>query len=143
MQEKYVYSRGICVILGIIFFVYGLYLIQSVEAYAAINIPLSKFPMTISNDAVVTYQFGLISEISGGFLFIIGTCLLMIEGFMLDKRTTSKSSVVSLRTNDEKSEVARVYYTAKKKPSTQNKKKKSVKNNTPQRYGDLGEPTDR
>ena len=113
--------------IGNSFFVYGLYLIQSVEAYGAINIPLSKFPMTISDDAIATYQLGQIGEIFGGFLFIIGMCSLIVEGFILDKRTIPKSSPVSLKTNDVKGEVARVYYTAEKKPSKQNKKKSTKK----------------
>jgi hypothetical protein len=134
MREKYVYIGLIFAILGIVFFVYGIYLIQSVEAYNAVNIPLSKFPMTISDDVIATYQLGQIGEILGGFLFIIGMCSLIVEGFILNKRTIPNSSPVSLRTNDAKGEVARVYYTAEKKPSKQKKKKKSTKKDSPKEY---------
>ena len=142
MREKSIYIGLAFAILGIVFFVYGIYLIQSVEAYDAVNIPLSKFPLTISDDAIATYQLGQIGEILGGFLFIIGMCSLIVQGFILDKRTIPKSSAVSLRTNDAKGEVARVYYTAEKKPSTQKKKKKVTKKNSPKEYKDGGEPTD-
>ena len=141
MREKYVYIGLIFAILGIVFFVYGIYLIQSVEAYDAINIPLSKFPMTIGDDVIATYQLGQIGEILGGFLFIIGMCLLIIEGFILDKRTIPKSSPVSLKTNDGKGAVARVYYTAEKKPSKQKKKKKLTKKDSPKEHEDVGDLT--
>jgi hypothetical protein len=142
MREKYVYMGLTFAILGIIFFVYGIYMIQSVEAYDAVNIPLSKFPMTISDDAVATYQLGQIGEILGGFLFIIGMCSLIVEGLILDKKTISKSSPVSLKTIHEKDEVARVYYTAEKKPSKQKKKKKLTKKDSPKKYEKVGELTD-
>jgi hypothetical protein len=142
MREKYVYMGLTFAILGIIFFVYGIYMIQSVEAYDAVNIPLSKFPMTISDDAVATYQLGQIGEILGGFLFIIGMCSLIVEGLILDKKTISKSSPVSLKTIHEKDEVARVYYTAEKKPSKQKKKKKLTKKDSPKKYEEVGELTD-
>jgi hypothetical protein len=138
MREKHVYIGLAFAILGIVFFVYGIYLIQSVEAYNAVNIPLSKFPMTISDDAIATYQLGQIGEILGGFLFIIGMCSLIVEGLILDKRTIPKSSPVSLRTNDAKGEIARVYYTTEKKPSKQKKKKKSTKKDTPKEYEETG-----
>jgi uncharacterized membrane protein len=141
MREKYVYIGLIFAILGIVFFVYGIYLIQSVEAYDAINIPLSKFPMTISDDAIATYQLGQIGEILGGFLFIIGLCSLIVEGFILDKRTILKSSPVSLKTNDAKGAVARVYYTAEKKPSKQKKKKNLTKKDSPKEHEDAGDLT--
>jgi len=137
MREKYVYIGLAFAILGIVFFVYGMYLIQSVEAYDAINIPLSKFPMTISDDALATYQLGQIGEILGGFLFIIGMCSLIVEGFILDKKTILKSAPVSLRTNDTKGEVARVYYTAEKKPSKQKKKKKLTKKDSSKEYKEV------
>jgi len=90
--------------------------------------------MTISDDAIATFQLGQIGEILGGFLFIIGMCSLIVEGFILNKRTIPNSSPVSLRTNDAKGEVARVYYTAEKKPSKQKKKKKSTKKDSPKEY---------
>jgi len=130
MREKYVYIGLTFAILGIVFFVYGMYLIQSVEAYDTINIPLSKFPMTISVDAVATYQLGQIGEILGGFLFIVGMCSLIVEGFILDKRTILKSSAVSLKTNDTKDKVARVYYTAEKKKSNKKRRKNQQKRYT-------------
>ena len=138
MREKYVYIGLIFAILGIVFFVYGIYLIQSVEAYNAINIPLSKFPMTISDDVIATYQLGQIGEILGGFLFIIGMCSLIVEGLILDKRTKPKSSPVSLKTIPKKGEVARVYYTAEKKSSKQKKKKKLTKKESPKDYEEIG-----
>ena len=141
MHKKYVYIGLIFAILGIVFFVYGIYLIQSVEAYNAINIPLSKFPMTISDDVIATYQLGQIGEILGGLLFIIGMCLLIIEGFILDKRIIPKSSPVSLKTNDAKGAVARVYYTAEKKPLKQKKKKKLTKKDSPKEHEDVGDLT--
>ena len=142
MREKYVYIGLTFAILGIVFFVYGIYMIQSVEAYDAVNIPLNKFPMTISDDAIATYQLGQIGEILGGFLFIIGMCSLIVEDLILDKKTIPKSSPVSLRTIHEKDEVARVYYTAKKKPSKQKKKKKLTKKDSPKKYEKVGELTD-
>jgi len=141
MREKYVYVGLIFAISGIVFFIYGIYLIQSVEAYDAINLPLSKFPLTIRDDAIATYQLGQIGEILGGFLFIIGMCSLIVEGFILDKRTIPKSSSVSLRTNDEKGKIARVYYTAEKKPSKQKKKKKTTKKDSPKEYNEVGDLT--
>jgi hypothetical protein len=138
MREKYVYIGLAFAILGIVFFVYGMYLIQSVEAYDAVNIPLSKFPMTISDDALATYQLGQIGEILGGFLFIIGMCSLIVEGFILDKKTILKSAPASLRTNDAKGEVARVYYTTVKKPSKQKKKKKVTKKDSSKEYEEVG-----
>ena len=68
-------------------------------------------------------------------------CSLIVEGLILDKRTMPKSLPVSLRTNDAKSEVARVYYTAEKKPSKQKKKKKSTKKDSPKKYEEVGELT--
>lgn len=141
MHKKYVYIGLIFAILGIVFFVYGIYLIQSVEAYNAINIPLSKFPMTISDDVIATYQLGQIGEILGGLLFIIGMCLLIIEAFILDKRIIPKSSPVSLKTNDAKGAVARVYYTAEKKPLKQKKKKNLTKKDSPKEHKDVGDLT--
>ena len=137
MREKYVYIGLTFTILGIVFFIYGIYLIQSAEAYNALNIPLSKFPMTISDDAIATYQLGQIGEILGGFLFIIGMCSLIVEGLILDKRIISKSSPDSLRTIHAKGEVARVYYAAEKKPSKQKKKEKSTKKDSPKEYEEV------
>ena len=134
MREKYVYIGLTFAILGIVFFVYGIYLIQSVEAYNAVNIPLSRFPMTISDDAIATYQLGQIGEILGGFLFIIGMCSLIVESLILDKRTILKSSPVSLGTSYPKGDVARVYYTAEKKPSKQKKKQRSTKKDSSKEY---------
>jgi hypothetical protein len=140
MREKYVYIGLISAILGIVFFVYGLYLIQSVEAYNTINTPLSKYPLTISDDPIATYQLGQIGEILGGFLFLIGMSSLIIKGFIQDKRTISKDSSVSLKTNNAKGETAGVYYMAEKKPSKQ-KKKKSTKKDTSKEYEEIGERT--
>lgn len=143
MREKYVYIGLTCAIVGIILFIFGIYLIQSVEAYDTINLPLSNFPMTISDNPIASYQLGQISEIVGGLFFIVGICSLVVEGFILDKRTHSKSSPVSLSLNDTKGDVARVYYTADKKSSKQKKKKNSTKNNSPQKYKEVGESTGR
>ena len=140
MREKYVYIGLISAILGIVFFVYGLYLIQSVEAYTTINSPLNKYPLTISDDPIATYQLGQIGEILGGFLFIIGMSSLIVKGLILDKRTVSKDSPVPLKTNNAKAETAKVYYMAEKKPSKQ-KKKKSTKKDAPKEYEEIGKHT--
>jgi hypothetical protein len=65
-------------------------------------------------------------------------CSLIIEGFILDKRTISKSSTIFLSSNNAKGEVARVDFTAEKKSSKQKKKKKSIKKDSPKEYEKTG-----
>jgi hypothetical protein len=115
-------------------------LIQSVEAYTTIKSPLNKYPLTISDDPLATYQLGQIGEILGGLLFIIGMSSLIVKVFILDKRTISKDSSVSFTTNNPKGKTARVYYMAEKKPSKQ-KKNKSIKKDAPKEYEEIEERT--
>jgi hypothetical protein len=69
-------------------------------------------------------------------------CSLIVESLILDKRTILKSSSVSLGTSYPKGDVARVYYTAEKKPSKQKKKKKVTKKDSPKENEELGKLTD-
>ena len=89
MRKKYVIAGIVVVVIGLVVALYGIYLVQSVEAY------YSDINMTISHDANLTYQIGQIAEISGVLLFLIGMCLIIVWGIIPYKKTISKSSTVS------------------------------------------------
>jgi uncharacterized membrane protein len=89
MRKTYVIAGIVVVIIGLVVALYGIYLVQSVEAY------YPDINMTISHDANLTYQIGQIAEISGVLLFLIGMCLIIVWGIIPYKKTIPKSSTVS------------------------------------------------
>jgi len=92
MRKEYVIAGIVVVIIGLVLGVYGIYLMQSIEA----NIPESEFfNMTISHDTNLNYQLGQIAKISGILLFLIGMSLIIIWGIIPHKTTIPKSSTVS------------------------------------------------
>jgi len=116
MRKKYVIAGIVVVVIGLVVALYGIYLVQSVEAY------YSDINMTISHDANLTYQIGQIAEISGVLLFLIGMCLIIVWGIIPYKKTIPKSSTVSydealniLRTRYAKGKVTKEQFEQMKK----------------------------
>ncbi|MCX6664068.1 MAG: SHOCT domain-containing protein [Euryarchaeota archaeon] len=116
MRKKYVIAGIVVVIIGLVVALYGIYLVQGVEAY------YDDINMTISHDANLTYQIGQIAEISGILLFLIGMCLIIVWGIIPYKKTIPKSSTVSydealniLRTRYAKGKVTKEQFEQMKK----------------------------
>jgi uncharacterized membrane protein len=116
MDKKSVIAGIMVIIIGLVVSLYGIYLVQGVEAN------YDDSTMTISNDANLTYQIGHIAEISGILLFLIGMCLIIVWGIIPYKKTIPKSSTFSydeslniLRTKYAKGKVTKEQFEQKKK----------------------------
>jgi|MudIll2142460700_1097286.scaffolds.fasta_scaffold813776_2 uncharacterized membrane protein len=86
MRGKYIIIGGVIAVVGTFLLFYGSYLIQSIQANNAEDIPISDFLMTINDDAKTTYQLGQIVQILGGILLIIGMGLMVIGGILPDQK---------------------------------------------------------
>jgi uncharacterized membrane protein len=115
MQKKYVIAGIMVIIIGLVVALYGIYLVQGVEA----NYDDSN--MTISHDANLAYQLGQIAEISGILLFLIGMCLIIVWGIIPYRKTILKSSTVSY---DESLNILRKRYAKGKVTKEQFEQKK-------------------
>lgn len=71
MRGKYIIVGGIFTIIGIFLLFYG-------------------GTLTTADGAIVTYQIGQITQISGGILLIIGMCFILIGGIFPDKKIKLK-----------------------------------------------------
>jgi putative membrane protein len=119
MRKEYVIAGIVVVIIGLVIGLYGIYLMQSIEA----DIPESDFfNMTISHDTNLTYQIGQIAKISGILLFLIGMCLIIVWGIIPHEKTIPKSNTASydealniLRTRYANGEITKEQYEQMKK----------------------------
>jgi hypothetical protein len=88
MREKWVVSGVVVLVLGIVFYIYGVNLMNSITQYDVNGIPISSFLMTISEDARNTYELGSIAESLGVVLFIIGLIVAIVGGTLEEKKIT-------------------------------------------------------
>jgi hypothetical protein len=77
---KILYSGIVVVIIGVVIYFIGNWMVNNVLAYNVGGLPISDFMRTVNSDINNYYIFGQLTSYAGGLLFIVGIVLLFIGG---------------------------------------------------------------